>query len=122
MLEIRDLHAYYGKSHILQGVEMHIGAGEVVSLLGRNGVGRSTTVKDIMGEGPPHGIINFKGQYIAGLPSYKIARLGLGYVPGHRDSWLSLPVRQNLLLGVKDTGRPGKWRLDDMLEMFPNLK
>jgi branched-chain amino acid transport system ATP-binding protein len=122
MLEIRDLHAYYGKSHILQGVEMHIGAGEVVSLLGRNGVGRSTTVKAIMGEVPPIGTINFKGQNIAGLPSYKIARLGLGYVPEHRDIFPSLTVRQNLLLGVKDTGRPGKWRPDDMLEMFPNLK
>jgi branched-chain amino acid transport system ATP-binding protein len=122
MLEIRDLHAYYGKSHILQGVEMHIGAGEVVSLLGRNGVGRSTTVKAIMGEVPPHGTITFKGQNIAGLPSYKIARLGLGYVPEHRDIFPSLTVRQNLLLGIKDTGRPGKWRPDDMLEMFPNLK
>jgi branched-chain amino acid transport system ATP-binding protein len=122
MLEVRDLHAYYGKSHILQGVEMQIGAGEVVSLLGRNGVGRSTTVKAIMGEVPPHGTIHFKGQNIAGLPSYKIARLGLGYVPEHRDIFPSLTVRQNLLLGVKDTGRPGKWRLDDMLDMFPNLK
>jgi branched-chain amino acid transport system ATP-binding protein len=122
MLEVRDLHAYYGKSHILQGVEMQIGAGEVVSLLGRNGVGRSTTVKAIMGEVPPHGTINFKGQNIAGLPSYRIARLGLGYVPEHRDIFPSLTVRQNLLLGVKDTGRPGKWRLDDMLDMFPNLK
>jgi branched-chain amino acid transport system ATP-binding protein len=122
MLEIRDLHAYYGKSHILQGVEMHIGAGEVVSLLGRNGVGRSTTVKAIMGEVPPHGTINFKGQNIAGLPSYRIARLGLGYVPEHRDIFPSLTVRQNLLLGVKDTGHPGKWRPGDMLDMFPNLK
>ena len=122
MLEIRDLHAYYGKSHILQGVEMQIGAGEVVSLLGRNGVGRSTTVKAIMGEVPPHGTIHFKGKNIAGLPSYKIARLGLGYVPEHRDIFPSLTVRQNLLLGVKDTAQPGKWRLDDMLDMFPNLK
>ncbi|WP_213772887.1 ABC transporter ATP-binding protein [Bradyrhizobium sp. dw_78] len=122
MLDVLDLHAYYGKSHILQGVEMHIGAGEVVSLLGRNGVGRSTTVKAIMGEVPPHGTINFKGQNIAGLPSYKIARLGLGYVPEHRDIFPSLTVRQNLLLGVKDTRHPGKWRLDDMLDMFPNLK
>jgi branched-chain amino acid transport system ATP-binding protein len=122
MLEIKDLHAYYGKSHILQGVEMHIGAGEVVSLLGRNGVGRSTTVKAIMGEVPPQGTINFKGQNIAGLPSYKIAHLGLGYVPEHRDIFPSLTVRQNLLLGVKDTGRPGKWRPDDMLDMFSNLK
>jgi branched-chain amino acid transport system ATP-binding protein len=122
MLEVQDLHAYYGKSHILQGVDMHIGAGEVVSLLGRNGVGRSTTVKAIMGEVPPHGTIKFKGQNIAGLPSYKIAHLGLGYVPEHRDIFPGLTVRQNLLLGIKDTKRPGKWKPDDMLEMFPNLK
>lgn len=122
MLEVQDLHAYYGKSHILQGVDMRIGDGEVVSLLGRNGVGRSTTVKAIMGEVPPHGIITFKGQNIAGLPSYKIAHLGLGYVPEHRDIFPGLTVRQNLLLGVKDTRRPGKWKPDDMLEMFPNLK
>ena len=122
MLDVLDLHAYYGKSHILQGVEMHIGAGEVVSLLGRNGVGRSTTVKAIMGEVPPHGTINFKGRNIAGLPSYKIARLGLGYVPENRDIFPSLTVRQNLLLGVKDGRRPSKWQPDDMLDMFPNLK
>jgi branched-chain amino acid transport system ATP-binding protein len=122
MLEVRNLHAYYGKSHILQGVEMQIGAGEVVSLLGRNGVGRSTTVKAIMGEVPPHGTIHFNGRNIAGLPSYKIARLGLGYVPEHRDIFPSLTVRHNLLLGIKDTKHPGKWRLDDMLDMFPNLK
>jgi branched-chain amino acid transport system ATP-binding protein len=121
MLEVKDIHAYYGKSHILQGVNLHIGAGEVVSLLGRNGVGRSTTVKAIMGEVPPHGTIRFKGQDIAGLPSYRIARLGLGYVPEHRDIFPGLTVRQNLLLGIKDTRRPGKWRLEDMLDMFPNL-
>ena len=69
MLEVQDLHAYYGKSHILQGVDMYIGAGEIVSLLGRNGVGRSTTVKAIMGEIPPQGSIKFKGFNIAGLPT-----------------------------------------------------
>jgi branched-chain amino acid transport system ATP-binding protein len=122
MLEIADLHAYYGKSHILQGVDMHVDAGEVVSLLGRNGVGRSTTVKAIMGEVPPHGSIKFRGREIAGLPNYSIARLGLGYVPEHRDIFPSLTVRQNLTLGIKDTRRAGKWRLEDMLEMFPNLK
>ena len=121
MLEVRDLHAYYGKSHILQGVDLRIGEGEVVSLLGRNGVGRSTTVKAIMGEVPPHGSIKFKGNELAGLPNYRIARLGLGYVPEHRDIFPSLTVRQNLMLGVKDTRRPGKWRLQDMLDMFPNL-
>ena len=121
MLEVADLHAYYGKSHILQGVDMHIDAGEVVSLLGRNGVGRSTTVKAIMGEVPPHGSIKFKDRDIAGLPNYRIARLGLGYVPEHRDIFPSLTVRQNLALGIKDTKHLGKWRLEDMLAMFPNL-
>ncbi len=122
MLEVADLHAYYGKSHILQGVDMHIDAGEVVSLLGRNGVGRSTTVKAIMGEVPPQGSIKFKGSDIAGLPSYRIARLGLGYVPEHRDIFPGLTVRQNLLLGIKDTRHPGKWRLEDMLKMFPESR
>jgi branched-chain amino acid transport system ATP-binding protein len=121
MLEVRDLHAYYGKSHILQGVDLTIGEGEVVSLLGRNGVGRSTTVKAIMGEVPPQGSIKFKGNELAGLPNYRIARLGLGYVPEHRDIFPSLTVRQNLMLGIKDPRRPGKWRLQDMLDMFPNL-
>ena len=100
ILEVEGLHAYYGKSHILQGVDMRIDAGEVVSLLGRNGVGRSTTVKAIMGEVPPQGSIRFNGCDIAGLPSYRIARLGLGYVPEHRDIFPSLTVRQNLVLGL----------------------
>jgi len=121
MLEVQDLHAYYGKSHILQGVDMYIRAGEVVSLLGRNGVGRSTTVKAVMGEVPPQGSIKFKDRDIAGLPSYRIARLGLGYVPENRDIFPDLTVGQNLMLGIKDPRRPGKWRLEDMLRMFPNL-
>ena len=121
MLEVQNLHAYYGKSHILQGVEMYVDAGEVVSLLGRNGVGRSTTVKAVMGEVPPQGSIKFKDRDIAGLPSYRIARLGLGYVPENRDIFPDLTVGQNLMLGIKDPRRPGKWRLEDMLRMFPNL-
>jgi branched-chain amino acid transport system ATP-binding protein len=122
MLEVRDLNAYYGKSHILKGVTMAVGAGEVVSLLGRNGVGRSTTLKAIMGEVAPIGTIRFKGQEIAGLPSHRIARLGLGYVPENRDIFPSLTVRQNLILGQKNTRQTGRWTLDGMLEMFPNLK
>src|SRR6516164_8661246 len=121
MLEVQDLHAYYGKSHILQGVDMYIRAGEVVSLLGRNGVGRSTTVKAVMGEVPPQGSIKFKDRDIAGLPSYRIARLGLGYVPENRDIFPSLTVRQNLALGQKDAAREGRWRMSDMLALFPNL-
>lgn len=122
MLRVRNLNAYYGKSHILQGVDLEIAGGEVVSLLGRNGVGRSTMVKAIMGEVVPHGEVIFKGQNIAGLPSYKIARLGLGYVPENRDIFPSLTVRQNLFLGLKDPKVEGRWKLADMLEMFPNLK
>jgi branched-chain amino acid transport system ATP-binding protein len=121
MLAVRDLNAYYGKSHILHGVDLEVGAGEVVSLIGRNGVGRSTTVKAIIGEVAPVGSIRFKGREIAGLPSYRIARLGLGYVPENRDIFPSLTVRQNLTLGLKDAKRPGRWRIDDMLAMFPNL-
>jgi branched-chain amino acid transport system ATP-binding protein len=121
MLAVRGLNAYYGKSHILQGVDLDVGAGEVVSLLGRNGVGRSTTVKAIIGAVAPVGSIRFKGREIAGLPSYRIARLGLGYVPENRDIFPSLTVRQNLTLGLKDVKRAGRWRIADMLAMFPNL-
>jgi branched-chain amino acid transport system ATP-binding protein len=121
MLAVRALNAYYGKSHILQGVDLDVGVGEVVSLLGRNGVGRSTTVKAIIGEVAPVGSIRFKGREIAGLPSYRIARLGLGYVPENRDIFPGLTVRQNLTLGLKHTKWPGRWRIKDMLTMFPNL-
>jgi len=104
MLEVRDLNAYYGKSHILQGVTVEVAAGEVVSLLGRNGVGRSTTLKAIMGEVAPVGTVRFLGRDIAGLPSYKIARLGLGYVPENRDIF---PTR--LTGDIKGKGqRPGQ--------------
>jgi branched-chain amino acid transport system ATP-binding protein len=122
MLVVRELNAYYGKSHILQGVNLDVEAGEVVSLLGRNGVGRSTTVKAIMGEIVPVGSIRFKGHEIVGLPSYRIARLGLGYVPENRDIFPSLTVCQNLMLGLRHARRPGKWRIEHMLAMFPNLE
>lgn len=121
MLTVRGLNAYYGKSHILHGVDLDVGAGEVVSLIGRNGVGRSTTIKAIIGEVPPVGSIRFKGCEIAGMPSYRIARLGLGYVPENRDIFPSLTVRQNLVLGLKDAKHQGRWRIEDMLAMFPNL-
>ncbi|MEQ8652002.1 MAG: ABC transporter ATP-binding protein [Kiloniellales bacterium] len=122
MLSVRDLHAYYGKSHILQGVDIRVEAGEVVSLLGRNGVGRSTLVKAVMGEVPPQGSVLFKDKEIAGLPSHRIARLGLGYVPENRDVFPYLTVRQNLVLGVKDMRRPGRWSIEEMLDLFPNLR
>lgn len=122
MLGIRDLHAYYGKSHVLRGVNMEVEKGHITALLGRNGVGRSTTVKAIMGEVRLRGEVLFKGENIAGLPNHKIARLGLGYVPEHRDIFPMMSVRENLLLGIKDIRNPGKWIIDQMLEMFPNLK
>ena len=122
MLQVRDLHAYYGKSHILQGVNMEVHAGEIVSLLGRNGVGRSTTIKAIMGEVPPEGSITFKDQEIAGMKSHAIARLGLGYVPENRDIFPTLTVRQNLLLGQKSSKNSGPCSMEDMLKLFPNLR
>src|SRR5690242_21958775 len=99
MLAVENLHAFYGKSHILQGVNLEVGSGEIVSILGRNGAGRSTTIKAIMGEVPPHGSIRFKGVEIAGRKPHEIARLGIGYVPENRDVFPSLTVRENLILG-----------------------
>ncbi|MBE7638007.1 ATP-binding cassette domain-containing protein [Sneathiella sp. P13V-1] len=121
MLEVNDLHAYYGKSHILQGVTFKVNEGEIVSLLGRNGVGRSTTIKAIMGEVEPQGSVMYKGRQIAGLKEHEIANSGLGYVPENRDVFPTLTVRQNLLLGIKDMKKQGRWKMEDMFEMFPNL-
>ncbi|MFK7964191.1 MAG: ABC transporter ATP-binding protein [Burkholderiaceae bacterium] len=122
MLTVNDLNAYYGKSHILQGVTFDVKEGEIVSLLGRNGVGRSTTCKAIMGDVPPHGSIKFKGKEIAGMKPHEIARLGLGYVPENRDIFPTLTVRQNLLLGQKKANKEGSWKMEDMFEMFSNLR
>jgi branched-chain amino acid transport system ATP-binding protein len=122
MLEVRDLHAFYGKSHILHGVQLALGAGEIVSLLGRNGVGRSTTVKAIMGMVQCRGSIRFKGEEIAGLKAYRIAHKGLGYVPENRDIFPTLTVRQNLLLGQKSAKAAGRWKMEDMFALFPRLK
>jgi branched-chain amino acid transport system ATP-binding protein len=122
MLQVRDLHAYYGKSHILHGVSFDVGAGEIVSLLGRNGVGRSTTIKAIMGDVPPQGSILFKGAQIVGRKPHEIARLGLGYVPENRDIFPGLTVRENLYLGQKSTKRTGRWSMQDMFGIFPRLE
>ncbi len=121
MLTVAGLHAFYGKSHILQGVSLDVAEGEIVSLLGRNGVGRSTTIKAIMGDVRAQGSIRFRGDEICGLPPYVIARKGLGYVPENRDIFPTLTVRQNLLLGVKNPRKPGRWSIEDMFRMFPVL-
>ena len=122
MLQVNDLHAYYGKSHILQGVSFDVKEGEIVSLLGRNGVGRSTTCKAIMGDVPPEGSIKFRGEELAGLKAHDIAHKGLGYVPENRDIFPTMSVRENLLLGMKKANTEGRWKIEDMFDMFPNLR
>jgi branched-chain amino acid transport system ATP-binding protein len=122
MLTVRDLHAFYGKSHILHGVNLEVGEGEIVSLLGRNGVGRSTTIKAIMGGVDARGSVRFRDEELCGLPPYVVARRGLGYVPENRDIFPSLTVRQNLLLGQKNPKKPGRWSMEDMFELFPPLR
>jgi len=122
MLEVRDLHAYYGKSHILQGVSLTVGAGEIVSILGRNGVGRSTTLKAVMGDVPLRGAIVFKDEAIAGLKPYEIARRGVGYVPEDRAIFPTLTVEQNLILGIKAGKKSTRWGMDDTYRVFPRLE
>jgi branched-chain amino acid transport system ATP-binding protein len=125
LLEIKGLHAFYGKSHVLHGVDLEVGQGEIVSLLGRNGVGRSTTVKAAMGQVMAQGSIRFKGIELLGMKAFEIAHQGLGYVPEQRDIFPTLTVEQNLILGEKRSKRSGKsarWALDDMYRMFPRLQ
>jgi branched-chain amino acid transport system ATP-binding protein len=122
ILEVRDLHAYYGQSHILHGVAMDVNDGEIVSLLGRNGVGRSTACKSIMGLVTAHGTVRFKGRDIAGLRPDQVAHCGVGYVPEDRQIFPTLTVRQNLELGLKRSGKFGRWNFDDVFTLFPNLK
>ena len=122
MLKILDLHAYYGKSHILRGVNLDIAKGEIIALLGRNGVGRSTLVKSVMGLVPIKGSINYKDKEIVGDATHDIALKGIGYVPENRDVFSTLTVRENLLLGVKDKNAKAEWTVDEMFTLFPNLK
>ena len=122
MLKVDNLHAYYGKSHVLHGVSFGVGQGEIVALLGRNGSGRSTTAKAIMGLVDCQGSIDWKGQAIQGKKAYEVAHLGIGYVPENRDIFPKLTVSQNLQLGQKRSGQNGRWSFDDMYAMFPRLK
>ena len=121
MLNIDNLHAYYGKSHVLHGVSFNVQPGEIVALLGRNGSGRSTTAKAIMGLVDCQGQIDWKGSPIVGKKAFEIAHLGIGYVPENRDIFPKLTVHQNLLLGQKGTGKGSRWSFDDMYQMFPRL-
>ncbi|MBL8376579.1 MAG: ABC transporter ATP-binding protein [Burkholderiales bacterium] len=121
MLEVTGLNAYYGKSHILDGVDLRLGQGEIVSLLGRNGVGRSTTIKAIMGMVDARGSVRFKGEELLGRKPFEIAHRGIGYVPENRDIFPTLTVEQNLILGMKGK-QEGKWTLADMYKLFPRLQ
>jgi branched-chain amino acid transport system ATP-binding protein len=124
MLQVDNLHAFYGKSHVLHGVQFAVGEGEIVALLGRNGSGRSTTAKAIMGLVDGEGQVRWKGQNVLGKKPFEIAHLGLGYVPESRDIFPKLTVHQNLLLGQKGKGQGqgSRWSFDDMYAMFPRLK
>ncbi len=122
MLQVDKLHAFYGKSHVLHGVNFQVRDGEIVALLGRNGSGRSTTVKAVMGLVDLQGSVQFKGRELHGLKAFEIAHTGLGYVPENRDIFPTLTVHQNLMLGQKSGQKSPRWTFDDMYRLFPRLK
>jgi branched-chain amino acid transport system ATP-binding protein len=122
MLRLTDVHAFYGKSHVLHGVSFDVRAGEIVALLGRNGSGRSTTVKTIMGLVHGTGSVRWKEQEVLGRKAFEIAHAGIGYVPENRDIFPTLSVHQNLLLGCKREAKNPRWSVDDMYAMFPRLQ
>ncbi len=122
LLKVENLHAFYGKSHILHGVNFEVNQGEIVALLGRNGSGRSTTAKAIMGMVDCHGSARWRDQEIVGKKAFEIAHLGIGYVPENRDIFPTLTVHQNLMLGQKRGAKNPRWSFDDMYAMFPRLK
>jgi branched-chain amino acid transport system ATP-binding protein len=120
-LAVSNLHAYYGQSHILHGVDLNVNDGEIVSLLGRNGVGRSTMCKAIMGLVAAQGAVRYRDRDIAGLRPDQVAHCGIGYVPEDRQIFPTLTVRQNLEMGLKRSNNTGRWSFDDVFRMFPNL-
>lgn len=122
MLQIDALHAGYDSSTVLHGVTLAIQAGEIVAVLGRNGSGRSTLARAIMGLVPASGSVRWQGEPLLGRPTFEIARLGLGLVPESRDVFPGLSVAQNLWLGQKNAQRPGRWSVADMYRMFPALQ
>ncbi len=122
LLQVSGLHAYYGKSHILHGVDLRVEEGEIVSLLGRNGSGRSTTVKAVMGLVRGEGSIRMRGNEILGARTFDIAYRGIGYVPENREIFPKLTVHENLQLGEKRGKKSPRWSFDDMYRLFPRLK
>jgi len=122
MLNLKNVHAYYGKSHVLHGVNLAVREGEIVALLGRNGSGRSTTVKAIMGLVDTTGSVQFKGHELVGHKAFEVAHAGIGDVPENRDIFPTLTVHQNLMLGQKSGAKKVRWSFDDMYSLFPRLK
>jgi branched-chain amino acid transport system ATP-binding protein len=122
LLVVDNLHGYYGKSHVLHGVSFSVAQGEIVALLGRNGSGRSTTAKAIMGLVDCTGSMKWRDQEIVGKKAFEVAHLGIGYVPENRDIFPTLTVHQNLMLGQKRGAKNPRWSFDDMYNMFPRLK
>ncbi len=125
LLDIQDLNTFYDQSHVLQDTSLQIGQGEIVCLLGRNGVGKSTTLKSIIGLVTPRsGRIEFKGKNIFGLPPHTIAHFGIGYVPEERRIFPTLTLRENLLLGIKARQKKDEdgWNMEKIYQYFPILK
>ncbi len=122
MLKLDKLHAFYGKSHVLHGVTLDVAPGEIVALLGRNGSGRSTTAKAVMGLVETQGTAAWKGRSLAGLKPYEIAHRGIAYVPENRDIFPRLTVHQNLQLGQKSGAKSPRWGFEDMYTLFPRLR
>jgi branched-chain amino acid transport system ATP-binding protein len=123
MLELIDVHTYYGESHVLQGISLNVDQGSVVALLGRNGMGKTTTIRSIIGFTPPRrGVIRFKGEDITGLKPHVIAQKGIGLVPQGRRIFPSLSVKENLIMSARGAEKPGAWSLDRVYSLFPVLK
>jgi len=123
MLEVEGIHTYYGLSHILFGVSLNVPKGQIVCILGRNGAGKSTTMRSIMGLTPPRqGTINFKGETVTGKKPYQLARQGMGYVPDDRRVFADLTVGDNLEISGRSTGDDTTWTKDSVYDFFPALR
>ena len=123
ILQLLDLHTYYGDSYVLQGMSLEVGEGSVVALLGRNGMGKTTTMRSIIGFTPPRsGRVCFKGRDVVGLPSHRIAQMGIGLVPQGRRIFPSLSVEENLTMAARKVGRGGTWSLEKVYSLYPVLK